>query len=150
MKKLPIIAIAFFIVSAMVFSCKKSDNSLLPTPTTDSLSAIITDGIWKISSFTQQSEDNTSKFNDYTFVFTKDGKINAIAKNNTTTGTWSNGGTTYYGVNANKNQYTINLGNSEPLRRLSHNWVLSDKSQNSIQLSSSEPTENEHVTFTKQ
>ena len=151
MKKLSIAAFSILIVSVAFFcSCSKSNYSPSNVPAnTDSFPALIISGTWKVTSMTEPGQNNTSKFSGYTFTFSNDGKIAAISNGKSSSGTWVWSGTSYYGVNNNKPIFSINLGNDDPTRRLSHNWVVEQKSATAFTLGSSEPAEDEHVTFTK-
>ena len=151
MKKLSITGLFILSVCLSTFySCSKSNSSPSTDPVnTDTFTAIVTTGTWRITNMTEPGQNNTAKFSGYTFSFLKDGKITAVSSGKTTSGTWAWSGTSYYGVNINKPIFSINLGNDDPVRRLSHNWVVEQKSENAFTLGSSEPAEDEHVTFTK-
>ena len=46
-------------------------------------------GTWRITSYVDSGQDETSDFNGYTFTFGLDGTLTAVNATNTMTGTWS-------------------------------------------------------------
>jgi|TARA_R110000737_G_scaffold124916_1_gene157354 major membrane immunogen (membrane-anchored lipoprotein) len=56
---------------------------------TKSVEKDITSGTWKITQFSEDSDDQTAHFNSYTFTFNDGGTVTATNSNNTISGTWS-------------------------------------------------------------
>jgi len=142
-------AIALVILS--LEACKKENPiTAAPTATTDSVTAMLTTGNWKVSSLTQSKEDNTSKVANYILQFAAGGKLSAVLNNNTTTGTWSyTPAVTYYG-SSSKEALNINLGTSDPLRRLTGTWNIKSRTTTSLVMENPEILQDEHLTLQKQ
>jgi hypothetical protein len=131
-------------------SCKK--ESAVPATTTDSTAIAITNGTWKISSFTQKLEDNTSKYAGMVFKFNADKTVTVTVKGiNSSSGSWSYAPPTsgYYGGPPSIASFTLSMGVSRPLDRLNRAWKVIEKSDVSVKLDNVEPLEDEHVIFSK-
>jgi hypothetical protein len=138
------------IVLMVMSSCKKETTT--PATTTDSTAIAVTNGTWKISSFTQKLEDNTSKYADMVFTFKADKTvIVSIKGTNSSSGSWSYAPPTagYYGGPPSIASFTLSMGTSRPLDRLNKAWKVIEKSDVSLKLDNVEPLEEEHVIFTK-
>lgn len=72
------------------FSCgdddSDSDNN---QNSADQTIAIAQTGTWRITSFIDSGDDETSDFNGYVFTFNEDGSLVAVNGNDTVTGIWS-------------------------------------------------------------
>ncbi|MFT4851309.1 MAG: hypothetical protein ACI83B_003875 [Sediminicola sp.] len=82
-----------FLIVAMtaLFSCKNDDNSNNNDNQTsaDQTTEIVQTGTWRITSFIDSGDDETSDFNGYTFTFNTDGSLVAVKGNTIVSGTWS-------------------------------------------------------------
>jgi hypothetical protein len=142
------------VVSAIPFllgmvSCSKSSYNS-NTNTNNAVTAELTAGKWVISSFTQKTEDKTSKFSGITFVFSSDGSVSADDNGKTTKGSWHySPAVTYYG-SSSKEALSINLGTAKPFDLLAKTWNLVSSSSTAIKVDSPEVLEDEHVQFSKQ
>ena len=54
----------------------------------DSVTQLVTKGIWKVNCYTATNVDNTCNFQDYTFVFDKSGNVTATKKGASFNGHW--------------------------------------------------------------
>ncbi|MBS1598836.1 MAG: hypothetical protein JST75_11485 [Bacteroidetes bacterium] len=150
MKKVYLAAIAVAMIIGT--SCKKSYTSPGSNSGTDSVTNIVTNGTWIISSYTQKVEDKTNTFAGITFVFSSDGKLTADDKGNKTTGSWSTTPYTpgYYGGPAALATLTISMGTASPFNKIDKSWNVGEKSNSSFKLDNKEPLEDEHLVFSKQ
>jgi len=144
-----------FIVAASIFaSCSKSyvspNTTTATSPTSADLTTVLTSGIWVVSSFTQKTEDKTSKFSNIFFTFSANGTLTATDNGNTTNGTWNyTPAVTYYG-STSKAAIAINIGTGNPLVLLTKTWNLIASTSSTIKIDSPEILEDEHVQFSKQ
>ena len=86
------ILFTFLIVTmSALFSCNNDDNSNNSDNETsaDQTIEIVQSGTWRITSFIDSGNDETSDFNGYTFSFNTDGSLVAVNGNTTINGTWS-------------------------------------------------------------
>jgi hypothetical protein len=139
---------------AMVFafaSCKKTNNaSPVQSATTDSITSMLTTGSWTVGLLTQAKEDNTSKFKDYVLTFYANGKLMLVKNRVETQGSWSyTPAVTYYG-SSSKEAFSINMGASDPFRRLTGTWNIISRSATSFKLDNPEIAEDEHLQLQKQ
>ena len=138
----------FLMLVVAAHSCSKTSET--PAANANTVPAIITSASWKVSSFTEVTEDKTSQLASYIFTFSPDGSLTAVAADKSTAGTWVWGGVSYYGVSGDPTLLTINLGTSSPFKLISRSWVIASKSNSSLELTSSEPAERKRVVFTRQ
>ncbi|MDN3657968.1 hypothetical protein QWZ08_20115 [Ferruginibacter paludis] len=153
MKKF-IITPATLLIGTMLFltACSKyspTDTSTSTTVTPATLTTALTSGTWILSSFVQRTEDKTSKFADYVFVFAANGTVTATSKGVETQGTWSyTPAVTYYG-STSKSAIALNLGTSAPLDLLTKTWNFVSVNSTTLKVDSPELAEGEHVQFSK-
>lgn len=75
-----------------LIACSKDDSSNNPTPNTtsaDQTTQVVESGTWRITSFIDSGQDETSNFNGYTFSFNENGTVTATKGSTTISGTWS-------------------------------------------------------------
>ncbi len=130
-------------------SCKK--DSLSVNAAQDSTSVAVTAGTWIISSYTQKTDNNTSKFKDFVFTFSKNKQVNAVSKSETVIGTWDYNPPVagYYGGPASVASFTLGMGASQPFIKLNKIWKVIEKTTTVLKLDNNEPLEDEHLVFTK-
>jgi hypothetical protein len=133
-----------------------TDPSLAPTDTTTSqlpVADIITVGKWKVTSFVQGNDNNTSQFANYIFTFNSDGSMIADDNGNQTTGFWHyQDAIFYYGVpvyGSSPYGFTMTIGTQVPLTMLNENYFISKKTLTTIYIDSINPAENAHITLSK-
>jgi hypothetical protein len=139
------IVLAMFL---FLYSCAK--DSTTPASTTDSTTSVISAGTWTITSYTQKTEDKTNSFGGVAFTFSSDGKLTASGTNSAT-GTWvvTPASTGYYGSSSSLATFTINLGTNSPFNKLTKAWNIAEQTSTTLRLDNKEPTEDEHITFSK-
>jgi hypothetical protein len=143
------------VLAAVLFlvSCSKSPvdpvvNSGVPS-TADSVTTSLTTGTWIISSFTQKTEDKTSKFDGFTFIFSADGSLSATIGGTETKGTWHfTRAVTYYG-STSKSAVALNLGAANPLSQLTKTWNFVSATSTLLKVDSPELAGDEHVQFSR-
>lgn len=128
---------------------------LAPTDTTTSqlpIASIITVGKWRVTSFVQGKDNNTSKFAKYAFTFNTNGTM--IANDGSqTTGNWRyQDAVFYYGIPAYGSSnygFTMTIGTAAPLTLLNENYFISKKTLTTVYIDSINPAENAHITLSK-
>lgn len=93
-----------------------SDDNAAP-----STKAIIQQGKWKITSFSNNGTDETSTFNGYEFTFAANGQVTATKSGSSVTGTWS------AGADESFNKISLTFA-SLALINLNHEWTFLTKS----------------------
>jgi len=142
------------LLAAVLFlvSCSKSPVDPVVNPlvfSADSVTASLTTGTWMISSFTQKTEDKTSKFDGFTFIFSADGSVTATISGTETKGTWHfTPAVTYYG-STSKSAVALNLGAATPLSQLTKTWNFVSATSTLLKVDSPELAEDEHVQFSR-
>ncbi len=142
------LAIALLVGFALLSGCQKKEDAAV-TPATATFPEIIAPGVWTISSFTQGTEDKLKTLGTVTINFTSDGKAVATRSSETTAGTWSWGGNSYYGTPATSKTVTMNFGTKTPYDKLSKTWTIIDASKSVIDLDNANPAEQEHLKLSK-
>ena len=127
------------ILAVILVSCTSGDNGTSNNP------QIVTSGTWRVSSFIDSGNDETSDFTGYSFVFNTTGTITATKNASSQNGTWS--------INSSSNKFIIDLGPkttaNHPLGELTDDWKILSSSTTEIRLADDNPTSTEFVTFTK-
>ncbi|MEZ4858934.1 MAG: hypothetical protein R2781_09005 [Flavobacteriaceae bacterium] len=88
-----------FLIVALVFSmflafaaCSEGNDPAPFTPNTtsaDQTAQVVESGDWRITSFIDSGQDETSDFTGYIFTFNENGTVTATKGNETISGTWS-------------------------------------------------------------
>jgi len=75
----------------ILFACESDDNSDSNgnQSSIDQITEIAETGTWRIISFIDSGDDETSDFNGYAFTFNQDGTLIAVNGSTTLSGTWS-------------------------------------------------------------
>jgi hypothetical protein len=146
--------LSLFVAASILASCSKSsvasNNTTATSPTSTDLTTALTSGNWVVSSFTQKTEDKTSKFSNIVFTFSAGGVLTATNNGNITSGTWNyTPAVTYYGATS-KAAIAINIGTGNPLALLTKTWNLISSTSSTLKIDSPEILEDEHVQFSKQ
>ncbi|MFZ4057803.1 MAG: hypothetical protein ACOYKE_06670 [Ferruginibacter sp.] len=114
-------------------TCSKNDD-FSNAPTVQAVPS----GNWKLNLYWDVT-DETYKFNSYQFAFLNSGVVTATYGTTTVNGTWVETAT----------RFSIDFGADPLLRKLSHNWVITQRSATSIQLKDDNPTKDEKIYFIK-
>jgi hypothetical protein len=97
------------------FSCKK----LVQQQEQNAAINIITDGVWYVQMYNQDSIDITNSFSGYVFQFKQDGTVTGTKDSIATTGTWS--------ANITNRTITSNFPSApSPLNKLNSVWKITD------------------------
>ncbi|HWJ90859.1 MAG TPA: hypothetical protein VNR87_07090 [Flavisolibacter sp.] len=110
-------------------------------------------GTWTISSYAQRTEDKTSSFTGYSFLFKSGGVLEAWVNGTATAASWTYtpAAVTYYGTNSSNASVTISFGPAA-LNRLNRRWNIDSVHTSAARLAlvNPEPRDNEHLDFSKQ
>ncbi len=146
--------VALMIATVLFLSaCSKSSPVADATNSTGvtaaSLTTTLTSGTWVVSSFIQRTEDKTSKFADFVFVFSTDGTVTATSKGLETKGSWQyTPAVTYYG-SSSKSAIALSMGSARPFDLLTKTWNFISLTSTTLKVDSPELVEDEHVQFSK-
>ncbi|MEZ5018113.1 MAG: hypothetical protein R2800_13725 [Flavipsychrobacter sp.] len=133
-----IVAIGYIILTSS--SCKKDDDNVNP-----SNSSNITPGSgWHVSLFSEQSENKTSNYSEYSFDFATDGSMSAQGSGQVVTGTWKQ----YQDDGITKFAISLNTTNNN-LLELNDDWALVSKDEKFISLKDDNSSKNEQLQFSK-
>jgi hypothetical protein len=102
----------------------KSDDNATP----DNTGSQISTGTWKVSNYIDSGEDETHKFNEYTFVFENNGSITATHSSGSQSGTWSKGN------DDSQLKLYLTFGNVSPLDELNDDWHIIEQNATTIEL----------------
>jgi hypothetical protein len=147
-------AILLFIIVSLSFACKKETVESAASSTELTSANLVknsTVGTWTVSSFMELTEDKSKNFAKITFTFTSDGKVTINDNGKSSSGTWSNGGTVYYGqpVGLKEREVSFGLGSSTPYDKLSKSWSISSIKSNSLTFDSANPSEERSFVLSK-
>ncbi len=155
MKTLREVTICVLVPLAILLAgCSSSSANPTAPSSTTSITPIIANGSWVVSSLMQRTEDKTSQFSGYTLRFVstagESGTVTATRNGSTTSGTWSHTpAVTYYG-GTSQEAIVLNLGTSTPFDRLSHTWNVISSTSSNLTLASPEVVEDAHLVLAKQ
>jgi len=120
-------------------ACTKKDTSVV------SVAAAVTNGTWRVTHFSEKTNNETSEFSGYTFTFQNNGKVLASKNGIIKEGNWSE--------SKSSQKLFIDLGvktiANKPLGGLSDQWVIVSKTDTKINLGDDNPLSNELLEFTK-
>ncbi|MGF2414382.1 hypothetical protein [Ferruginibacter sp.] len=125
MKKIISLTTITFLLATFFIACKKDDTS---SSTTLQTSALVTQGIWRITYYNDSGIDETSNFTGYTFTFTSGGSVTAISGSIATNGTWNS-----YNDDS-QNKLYLEIGSTPPLDELKGDWHITEKTSVKIKL----------------
>jgi hypothetical protein len=127
-------------LTAILFACTKPQNN---TNVNNNTNTNVIAGTWKVSLFTERTENKTNDFAGYTFTFSTGGKLVVSKSGVTKEGTWS----------VSNNRFTIDLGAksaaNKPLGELTDDWIIVIKNDTKISLKDDNVTSNEILEFSK-
>lgn len=155
MKTLTVATTRFLLPLAILLGGCSSYSSPTGPSSTTSITPIIANGNWVVSSLLQGSEDKTQQFAGYSLNFVataaESGTVTATRNGSTTTGTWSHSSAvTYYGGSSSQEALVLNLGTSTPFDRLSGTWNVVSSTSSNLNLASPEVAEDSHLILQKQ
>jgi len=89
------------------------------------LEAILSDGLWIVASYTEDSDDQTSNYSGYELDFNADGTVSASNGTNTNNGTWS--------IFSSGNQMALNFGSDIPFQEFNDDdWDVISSSETEV------------------
>lgn len=123
----------------MLAGCTKKDS------TVSSVTEAVTNGTWRVTNFSERTNNETDDFTGYTFTFLSNGKIQASKNGVIKEGNWSE--------STSSQKLIIDLGAksdaNKPLGELSDDWVIVSKTASKINLSDDNSSSNELLEFSK-
>ena len=91
----------------------------------DDIEAILSDGLWIVASYTEDSDDQTANYSGYELDFNTDGTVSASNGSNTNNGTWS--------VFSNGNQIMLDFGTDMPFQEFNDDdWDVISSSETEV------------------
>ncbi len=114
MKKLLLLSAMCFLLLGFV-SCKKAIENKKEDLVVDAM----TDGVWIVEQYFENSVNISNDFLNYDFQFYKDGTVKGTKAGNISNGTWTGSASTY--------TITSNFpGASDPVLKLNGSWKITD------------------------
>ncbi|MCG9910970.1 MAG: hypothetical protein MH137_06680 [Flavobacteriales bacterium] len=129
MKKNIVYTIGFGILLGL-FSCTKDSNNGVQNQVQQNVQS----GTWRISSFIDSNNDETSHFSGYNFTFGASGVLTASNGANTYTGTWSITDSNSNDDSQNDLDFNINFNLSNDFEDLNDDWDFISQSAVKIEL----------------
>lgn len=124
--------------SVVFASCTKDDS-----PAT--VAGAVTNGTWRVTHFSERSNNETDDFNGYIFTFQSNGKVLAAKNGIIKEGNWSE--------STSSQKLVIDMGvkndANKPLGELTDDWVIVSKTETKINLADDNSSSNELLEFTK-
>ena len=129
----------FLGICSFVFAgCTKKDTVI-------TVADAVTTGTWRVTNFSERTNNETSDFSGYTFTFQSNGKVLVAKGGVIREGNWSE--------STSSQKMIIDLGvksdANKPLGELSDDWVIVSKTATKINLADDNATSNELLEFTK-
>lgn len=122
MKKFIIIPTITLLVIALFSSCKKDDSTSSPSSTNS-----IQQGQWKITSYIDSGNNETSHYAGFAFVFASGGVVTATKQGSSVNGSWSSG--------TDDSQLKLYLTfTATPFSELNDDWHIVQQTSSLIQL----------------
>lgn len=108
-------------VSFLALSCETDDDSSNNNSNTIvQLEASIKVGTWRVSSFVEDGNNQTSHFDGYAFTFSENGTVTATNGTNTVAGTWTTSSSSSSG-----SKFILNFNaTSGPFEEISEDWRI--------------------------
>ncbi len=117
----------------LLASCSKSEDATNIVNQPNSI-----DGSWRISYYFDNT-DETADFAGYTFSFNSNGQLTAANGTNTITGTWSQ----------TSSKLVISFGTDPFMSELNDDWLIEEKTSNSIKLKDDNPAQDDRLQFSR-
>ncbi len=145
MKRLFKIGLLVVFIIAVNVACKK-DNTTAPPPSNIAinLGTTLKNGKWKVSSYSQNENDNTSNFTGYIFQFNPGGTVSVTKENSNYSGQWS--------TKESNDQLllTLDFGSLNNLKDISEDWSVIEQNPSRVRLTHlNNESEADFLTFEK-
>jgi hypothetical protein len=138
MKKLHLTMAALVCMAGI--SCSDDDSSFTNNNSTD-IAAVITtatSGTWKITSFTEDANDETAHFTGYNFTYGSNGALTAANGTNTYTGAWlvTDNSNSTDDDDSGSNDIDFNIAFTAPddFTELTEDWHIQERTASTIKL----------------
>ena len=120
--------ILFILLILVSFSsCKKDDNSS-SSNTATVLNSTITQGGWRVTSYIDRGNNETSHYTGDAFTFQSGGVVTATKSGSTVNGTWSSGN------DDSTLKLVLNFGTTDPFQELNDDWHVVQQTSTMIKL----------------
>ncbi|MFZ7143837.1 MAG: hypothetical protein ACO1G6_00725 [Bacteroidota bacterium] len=106
-------------------ACKKDDNS---SNSVAAMNSTLQQGSWRITSFIDSGNNETSHYSNYSFQFGSGGTVSATNSGGTVSGTWSNGN------DDSQVKLVLNFNSIDPFSELNEDWHVTQQSSTIIKL----------------
>lgn len=136
MGKLNLFAAGVFLF-ALTTSCgSDDDNGSVNNGNINQITNIVKDGTWKITTFSEDGNDETGNFTGYNFTFGNNNVLTASNGTDTNTGTWSVTSSDSNDDDNSDNDIDFNIGFVSPqeFADLSDDWDIIEYSSDVIKL----------------
>jgi hypothetical protein len=119
--------VLFLALGTIFFSCKK----FIQQQEENQVVSVVTNGVWYVSGYRQNSSDITASFSGYLFQFNANNTVTGTRNNNSVQGQWS--------VDINARSITADFpGAGAPLNLLNETWTITDSYTDSVAATSTD------------
>ena len=119
MKQIQSSMLALVLILVAFTSCKKDDTST---------NAIVKQGTWRVTLYSDDAVDETSYFTNYTFTFGENNVVTATNSTNTVTGTWTTG------IDDSTDKLYLEFGAVTPFDEISDDWDILESTSTKVRL----------------
>lgn len=120
------ISILLFAVVLMATSCSKDDDN--NSSVSSQVATAVQSGTWRITSYVDNGNDETSDFSSFTFTFSGGGTLNVAGGGITASGTWATG------TDDSKNKLVLFFASPALLAEISEDWEIISRSSTQVSL----------------
>jgi hypothetical protein len=117
-----IVFISIVVLSQFFASCEREDID------NDSVSNIITQGSWRVTSYVKDGANYTNYFTGFNFTFNANGNVIASRNATAVNGTWR------AVIDSQKEKLIISFGLVQKFDELNEDWVVEEKTRTKIKL----------------
>lgn len=115
--------LAFIAFSFLIYSCKKDEN-ISPSNS----SAVLKDGTWKVTLFSEDGVNETHYFTGYSFDFMDNGTVKATSGANVVNGSWTTRN------DSGKTKLDLNFDDVNNFDELDEDWEILTQNSSKIEL----------------
>lgn len=116
--------IVVILIATLFTGCKKEDNSI----TTSNVQNLIVTGSWRVTYYWDTNKDETSNFNDYSFVFEQTKNVSVTKNGLLISGTWNI-------INDDsKVKLVLNFNAPTDFIEISDDWHVIERTNNRLKL----------------
>ncbi|RPA69411.1 hypothetical protein EF405_06340 [Cyclobacteriaceae bacterium YHN15] len=118
-----IVTVIALLLTSILWSCDENSNS-----SPDNSTPILKEGIWIISNFNEDGQDQTNYFSGYSFDFQEAGVVKATSGTSIVSGTWG------IRKDSGKTKLDLNFGNVPKFEELNEDWEIMTQNSTKIDL----------------